>query len=152
MLFSWMPVPGTMNPDPQPVEDESEAALPRASTTLTWVVEGSVAGSRSQALALVGEDRSTAARHAVVGEQPPREPAAVQSSAAKPASSSSRRLPEHLGEPGEGRRASGRAARPEPVEQAQRKCDQHAAGRRRRIRDELVPAIRGPHGLATMTL
>ena len=38
MLFRWMPVPGTMTPEPQPVEEESDAALPSTSTTLTWVV------------------------------------------------------------------------------------------------------------------
>ena len=40
MLFSWMPVPGTKKPEPQPVEAESDAALPSPSTTLMCVVEG----------------------------------------------------------------------------------------------------------------
>ena len=35
MLFRWMPVPGTITPDPEPVDVESDAALPRASTTDT---------------------------------------------------------------------------------------------------------------------
>ena len=28
MLFSWMPVPGTITPEPEPVDDESDAAFP----------------------------------------------------------------------------------------------------------------------------
>ena len=28
MLFRWMPVPGTITPEPEPVEEESDAALP----------------------------------------------------------------------------------------------------------------------------
>ena len=28
MLFSWMPVPGTITPEPEPVDEESDAALP----------------------------------------------------------------------------------------------------------------------------
>jgi hypothetical protein len=43
MLFSWMPVPGTITPEPAPVEAVSEAALPRASTTAMWVVPGAPA-------------------------------------------------------------------------------------------------------------
>ena len=38
MLLSWMPVPGTITPEPEPVEDETDAAFPSASTTETWVV------------------------------------------------------------------------------------------------------------------
>ena len=30
---SWIPVPGTTTPDPDPVETDSEAAFPSASTT-----------------------------------------------------------------------------------------------------------------------
>ena len=40
MLFRWTPVPGTTTPEPQPVEQVSEAAFPSASSTLMWVVQG----------------------------------------------------------------------------------------------------------------
>ena len=40
MLLRWTPVPGTTTPEPQPVEQVSEAALPSASSTLIWVVQG----------------------------------------------------------------------------------------------------------------
>ena len=49
MLFSWIPVPGTRNPEPQPVEAESDAALPSPSTTLMCVVEGTPIGSATGA-------------------------------------------------------------------------------------------------------
>src|SRR5206468_4548622 len=38
MLFRWIPVPGTITPEPDPVDDEIEHALPSASTAETCVV------------------------------------------------------------------------------------------------------------------
>ena len=38
MLFRWMPVPGTITPEPEPADAESEAAFPAASTTEMCVV------------------------------------------------------------------------------------------------------------------
>src|SRR5919198_938374 len=38
MLFRWIPVPGTITPEPEPVEVEHDAALPSASTAETCVV------------------------------------------------------------------------------------------------------------------
>ena len=40
MLLRWTPVPGTTTPEPQPVEQVSDAALPAASSTLICVVQG----------------------------------------------------------------------------------------------------------------
>ena len=45
MLFRWMPVPGTITPEPEPVDAVSEAAFPRSSTTEMWVVPGEPARS-----------------------------------------------------------------------------------------------------------
>ena len=45
MLFRWIPVPGTITPEPAPVETVSEAALPSASTTEIWVVRDGSTGS-----------------------------------------------------------------------------------------------------------
>ena len=44
MLLRWTPVPGTTTPEPQPVEQVSEAAFPSASSTLIWVVQGDCEG------------------------------------------------------------------------------------------------------------
>src|SRR2546426_3886617 len=38
MLFRWMPVPGTITPEPEPVDAETDAAFPAASTAETCVV------------------------------------------------------------------------------------------------------------------
>ena len=45
MLFRCTPVPGTITPDPEPVDAVIEAALPRASTTEICVVPGAPTGS-----------------------------------------------------------------------------------------------------------
>jgi hypothetical protein len=45
MLFMWIPVPGTMTPEPEPIDAVREAALPRSSTTEMWVVPGAPAVS-----------------------------------------------------------------------------------------------------------
>ena len=52
MLFMWMPVPGTMTPEPAPVDAVSDAAFPRSSTTEMCVVPGAPAASRGTPLAL----------------------------------------------------------------------------------------------------
>ena len=75
MLFSWMPVPGTITPEPEPVDDESDAAFPSASTAETCVVPpAGVVLLRPRA---VGDARGRLGQR-VVGEQPLGEPAAVE--------------------------------------------------------------------------
>src|SRR2546430_1041011 len=49
MLFRCTPVPGTITPDPEPVDAVIEAAFPRASTTEIWVVPGTPTGSAGAA-------------------------------------------------------------------------------------------------------
>jgi hypothetical protein len=45
MLFRWKPVPGTITPDPDPLDAVNEAALPLASTAEMCVVPGAPTGS-----------------------------------------------------------------------------------------------------------
>ena len=46
MLFSWIPVPGTITPEPEPVEAVSEAAFPSSSTAEMCVVPCTDSGGR----------------------------------------------------------------------------------------------------------
>jgi hypothetical protein len=66
MLFSWIPVPGTITPEPAPVEAVSEAALPLPSTTEMCVVPVATSGSRDRksraVLATAWGSRSRVAR------------------------------------------------------------------------------------------
>ena len=75
MLFRWMPVPGTITPEPEPVEDESDAAVPSASTTETCVVP---AGAGSDDARRPRLHARQAARDPCVGEEPPGEPTPVE--------------------------------------------------------------------------
>ena len=84
MLFRWMPVPGTITPEPEPVDDESDAALPsrvdrprRASCRRP--------GRARRAAGALAPIRARPPRELVGDEQLPREPAAVEP-AAKPSS------------------------------------------------------------------
>ena len=79
MLFRWMPVPGTITPEPEPVDDESDAALPSASTTETCVVppagacSGAPAAARRSARApRAAPSARAAAAPARRGRGPPR--------------------------------------------------------------------------------
>jgi hypothetical protein len=59
MLFMWMPVPGTITPEPAPVDAVSDAAFPRSSTTEMCVVPGAPEGSAGASRCAM---RSSAAR------------------------------------------------------------------------------------------
>ena len=70
MLLSWMPVPGTITPEPEPVDEESDAAFPCSSTAETCVVPpagvcsarpGSDASIRRTAAASGSSERSCCA-------------------------------------------------------------------------------------------
>ena len=74
MLFSWMPVPGTITPEPEPVDEDSEAALPSASTAETCVVPP--AGACSARPAAPAAIRAARRGERVVGEQLLCQPAA----------------------------------------------------------------------------
>ena len=56
----WIPVPGTITPDPEPADAESEAALPLASTTEMCVVEDT-ARTRASARRILSGASSSAA-------------------------------------------------------------------------------------------
>ena len=71
-----MPVPGTITPEPEPVEVESDAALPSASTTETCVVPPGGAGSGDAAQ--VARAIRRAPRELASAKQPRGEPAAVE--------------------------------------------------------------------------
>ena len=76
MLFRWIPVPGTMTPEPEPVDAESDAALPSASTAEMCVVPPGDARSAGARSAL--RRRRSPGGERVLGEQAPSEPAAVE--------------------------------------------------------------------------
>ena len=143
MLFRWMPVPGTITPEPEPVDDESDAAVPSESTTDTWVVP---AGAGSTSPGAPASIRAEAACDPLAGEQPPREPAAVQ--AAREALFAHARLLAHHLDERRDRLGAARRAVPGPREQRQAVGDQDPARRRRRIRDHLVPEIADAHRAA----
>ena len=141
MLLSWMPVPGTTKPEPIPVDAEREAALPRASITLMCVVDGIPAGSLTGTASparirpTASATRSSASRRRA---SPPRKSSDAKlpslACAVSRAVSASRAIASTL---------PGAAADPKPVDQPERVGDQHSAGRRRRIRDELMPSVTG---------
>ena len=136
MLFRWIPVPGTTTPEPAPVDTVSEAALPSASTTEIWVVRDGSTGS-----GMIGGRssmrRAAASKPGFVVE-PPREAAAVElAGEARPARK--RLLAHDADQAGDRVGAPLRAAEAGAVEQEEGVGDQHAAGGRRRIRDESVP-------------
>ena len=74
MLFRWMPVPGTITPEPEPVDDESDAAFPSESMADTCVVP---AGAGSTTPGLLPPMRASP-RDALRREEPAGEPTAVQ--------------------------------------------------------------------------
>ena len=77
MLFMWIPVPGTITPDPQPVEAERDAAFPCASTTLMCVVDGSPAGSGANCRTRF-RARSGGGGKVLLSKQAPRQAAAAE--------------------------------------------------------------------------
>ena len=95
MLFSWMPVPGTITPEPEPVDEESDAALP------VGVDGGDVRRAACRrVLGAPGSDasiRATAAASDSSDEQPLREPAAMEA-AREAAVAHARLLAHHLDE------------------------------------------------------
>jgi hypothetical protein len=74
MLFTWMPVPGTITPDPQPVDADSEAAFPLASITEMCVVDGMPAGSRAGGRVLPWARLAAAATSASSNSRPAKPP------------------------------------------------------------------------------
>ena len=76
MLFIWMPVPGTITPEPEPVDADSEAALPEASTTEMCVVPPGE--RRLGCTALVRLDAPERRPHVPLGEEVRGEPATLQ--------------------------------------------------------------------------
>ena len=136
MLFSWMPVPGTITPEPEPVDEESDAAFPSASTAETCVVPpagacsarpGSAAcdprgrrGERARRRAAAARGRRGAARRRTRSSRT-RVCSRITSTSAAIASAV----------PG--------APRADALEQREPVGDQDAARGRRRVRDHLVP-------------
>ena len=49
MLLSWIPVPATNTPEPEPFEQVTLAQPPSPSTVVMWVVEPSGPGSGPEA-------------------------------------------------------------------------------------------------------
>ena len=127
-----MPVPGTITPEPEPVEAVSDAALPLPSTTEMWVVPRCSSGSRRRI-------RCAVSRRASLVEEPAGEAAAVELT--REGAAAGRLLLAHqLDELRDRLSAPGRPSRAaEPVEQPGAEADQHAARRRRGIRLEVVP-------------
>ena len=118
MLFRCTPVPGTTTPEHDPFEQVTEHAQPSRSSTATWVVDPS--GERRARNRLTNSGSSSPSRNSGVRS------ACVRSIASTTCATS----------------AGGRARF--RVEQRERVGDQDPAGRRRRVRDHLPPAIRHP--------
>ena len=147
MLFSWMPVPGTMNPDPQPVVAESDAAFPFPSTALMWVVEGTPAGS------LYGiPPRFPGGRGRLLNPCVRQEPAggapAVEI-ADEPGAAEPRRFPHGLGDEHDPLGAPRGGHGPQAVEHPEREGDQKPARGRRRVGHELRAPVDRPHRAAS---
>ena len=144
MLLSWIPVPGTKTPEPQPVEEESEAALPRPSRTLTCVVDGrprgSLAAERPSRASMRPTASATRSSESSLRARPPRWSAATNapSRAAAASRAISASVESAAGLPG-------RPADAHAVEQPQRVGDQDSARRRRRVRHHLVASIGDAH-------
>ena len=124
MLFRWIPVPGTMTPEPAPVDAVSEAAFPRSSTTEMCVVPGAPACSRARAAPL--SIRFSAARIDLVRAQATGQSAAMEV-AGEAALPRAGRLAHDLDERLDRLRAPGRPADAEPVEEGQRVADEHSS-------------------------
>ena len=133
MLFRWTPVPGTTTPEPQPVEQVSEAAFPSASSTLIWVVQGDCEGQLTLAACATWPFRGRR-------QHPPHGAAAVERAL-------ERRRPLRVRRAQRGRDArhapgaSAPAQRRAAGEHGQRVRDQRAARGRRRVRDERALAV-----------
>ncbi len=144
MLFRWMPVPGTITPDPEPVDDESDAALPSASTTDTCVVPagaGSAIPARSGLHPLERRRRSPRSRAAARASPPACRPLVNPPSRARVCSritSASEAIDS----------ARPRRAVADPLEQREPVGDQDPARRRRRVRDHLVAEVGDANGPA----
>ena len=135
MLFRWIPVPGTITPEPEPVEAVSEAAFPCASTTEMCVVPRSAVSAAPSRPAPHPPERGAD----VLGRaEPAREPAAVEV-AREAVLARAALLAHHLGEPRDRvRRFPPARSGPSASSSREPVADQHAARRRRRVRDELV--------------
>ena len=90
-----MPVPGTITPEPEPVDEESDAALPSSSTAETCVVPP--AGACSARPGSEASIRGTAAASDVLRQKLLREPAAVEPRRER-LGACARLLAHHLGE------------------------------------------------------
>ena len=130
MLFRWMPVPGTITPEPDPVDVESDAAFP--SRVDHRDVRRAAGRRRSDCTGSAPRSPGAAprpTRRAAAAASPPRWSASREAAARARAL-----LPHHLGERSD---ASARARPPvaAALEQREPVRDQHAARRRRRVRD-----------------
>ena len=76
MLLSWMPVPGTITPEPEPVDDESDAAFPCCVDR--GDVRRAAAGVCSARPGSDASIRADCCRERLVGEELLHEPAAMQ--------------------------------------------------------------------------
>ncbi len=129
-------MPGTMTPEPEPVEQVNAAAFPAASTTEMCVVPPYGAGSSRLGA------RSTIRCHRVfearVTEQLARQPAAAETGQEAVVTRACL-LTHHLDQRCDRADTLGACTR-QPLEQRQAVEDQDAAGGRRRVRDDLVAA------------
>ena len=126
-------MPGTITPDPDPVEVETAAALPSASITETCVVPP---GAAFSALAVqVALDPPACRPQRFRCEEPTREPAAMEISR-EPGAPRATLLAHHLGERSD-RLGAARGRVRETLEQREPVGDQNAAGRRRRVREHV---------------
>ena len=142
MLFRWIPVPGTMTPEPEPVEHVSAAAFPAASTTEMCVVPPYGRGL-GDARRPRGDPRHARPRGARRRAAPaPARRGGDLRGTGRRAHASARASPRPAPRP----HRRGAVVRPrarQALEQRQAVEDQNAAGRGRRVRDDLVPAV--PH-------
>ena len=124
MLFRWIPVPGTMTPEPAPVDAVSEAAFPRSSTTEICVVPGARGLlSRAGGAALDSLQRGL---NRFVGVQATGQSTAMEV-AGEAALPRAGRLAHDLDERLDRLRAPGRPADAKPVEEGQRVADEHSS-------------------------
>ena len=134
MLLRCTPVPGTTTPEPQPVEQVSEAAFPSASSTLMWVVQGDCEGQLALAACATWPFSAAAS---TLRTAPPRYSARSNAGvrcAFAERSAAAIRASEARSE----RAAQGRAG----GEHGERVRDQRAARGRRRVGHERAPAVR----------
>jgi hypothetical protein len=133
-----MPVPGTITPEPLPVEDDTEAALPSASTAETWVVPpfGACSGAPGSVARI---------RDRLLVEQPLDQAAGVQ--VLDETAASRARLLAHRLDQRRHRLGRTRPAPRDVVEQREAVGDQDTARGRWRVRDHIVAEVARLHRL-----